>query len=156
MAGEAHDIELINTLICSIEGAQVMLPDIAIAEIVEFQPTAAASDDVPTWYLGKLVWRGLDVPVISLEAMDHDAFFTQGSMLKIIIINATENRERLPYWGFVSQETPRMMRINRESIAGDPNAMLGHVEAIRAEVYGDPVMLPDLTKIEQQILALLG
>lgn len=143
-------VEMINTLICSIEGRQVMLPDVAIAEIVDFQQTSS-DDDAPTWYLGNLLWRGLQVPVISLEALDHDSFFTQSSSLKIIVVNGVAQRDKLPYWGFVSQETPRMMRLNQESLVRDNEAELGQVEAMRAEVYGEAVLLPDLDRIEQAI-----
>lgn len=141
-------------LLVPIEDCQLILPDAAVAEIVEFQPTEAASDALPTWYLGRLRWRGLDVPLVSLEGINHNAFFTRSRNLKIIIMHGLAQRDRLPFWAFVAMETPRMSRIEQERLQPMEQEELRQVEKMWCAIDGEPVMIPDLAKIEQQIVAL--
>lgn len=144
-------------LAVNIHGSQIVLPGAAIAEIIDFQPTQAVSDDAPTWYLGTLNWRGLTLPLVSLEGMNHNAFFTQARSLKIIVMHCATARNKMLHWGFVAMETPRMLRIDAERLHlaegdGDFNA----VTAMWANLDGETVMLPDLQRIEQEIVNVLA
>lgn len=144
-------------LIATIQDCQLLLPDAAVAEIIEFQQVEPESDDMPTWYLGKLPWRGYQVPLISLENLNHDAFFTQGNKLKIIVLHSASHRDKMPYWGFVSLATPSMNRINKSSLSKYEVDELHAMEKIWAVMDEDehPAMIPDMEKIEQQIVKLL-
>lgn len=150
MSEQTSQIENLGTLLFSIEGGQVMLPDIAVAEIIEFRNLEAPEGDAPVWYLGKIEWRGLNIPIISLEAMNHGSFFTHSNRLKIIVINSLTKQE-FGYWGFVTLETPKMQRINSDSIVADQSVELGEVQLMAAELMGEPVILPDLEAIEKNI-----
>lgn len=150
MSEQISQTENLGTLLFSIEGGQIMLPDIAVAEIIEFKDVEAGDEDVPVWYLGKIEWRGLNIPVISLEALNHGSFFTHSNRLKIIVINSFTKRE-FGYWGFVTLETPKMQRINSDSIVADQSVELGEVQLMAAEYMGEPVILPDLETIEKNI-----
>ncbi len=151
---EQAAVENLTILQCNIEGGQVILPDISVAEIVNYLSTEA-DDDAPTWYLGKLPWRSTQVPVISLEALNSDSFFSHSNDLKIIIVNGMSAQKKLPYWGFVVEEAPKMQRISPDSLVIDNEAELGEAELMRAELVGEPVIIPDLDKIEKQIKKLL-
>lgn len=145
----------LNALFSTIESGRLVIPDALIAEIVDFQPTHAESDDVPTWYLGKLPWRGIFIPLISLEAMNSDSFFRQSRLLKIIVIHGVYHREKVPYWAYVSSETPRMQRVLKDSISIDEDAAIGAVEKMKAQLAGEAIMIPDIHKIEKEIASLL-
>jgi hypothetical protein len=72
--------------------------------------------------------------------------------LKIIVINGLAGSE-LRYWAFVTLETPKMQRINSDSIVADNTAELGEAQLMAAELMGEPVIIPDLVKIEKNILS---
>lgn len=151
-----HNNDVMVVLAANIHGSQILLPGASIAEIIDFQTTDTSSDDAPTWFLGNLNWRGLEVPLVSLEGMNHNAFFTQARSLKIIIMHAFTARDQMLYWGFVAMETPRMLRIDAQRLQaevgdGDLNA----VTAMWANLDGETVMLPDLARIEQEIAQVL-
>ena len=153
---EPAAVESINALFSVIESGRVVMPDALIAEIVDFQPTHAENDDVPTWYLGRLPWRGMFIPLISLEALNNDSFFRQGRTLKIIVIHGVYHRDKLPYWAYVVLETPRMNRLPKDALQFDEEASPGVVERMHARFGGDGVIVPDIAKIELEITALLG
>lgn len=147
--------ETMMVLLIPIEDCQLLLPDAAVAEIVDFQQTEAESDDVPTWYLGKMQWRGLDVPLISLEGLNHDAFFTRDGSLKIIIMHSSSQRGKMPFWAFVTTETPRMSRINKGRLDPYDHDELRSMEKMWVAIDDEPAMIPDMEKIEQAIADLL-
>lgn len=150
-----QSVENLTVLTVNIHGSQMVLPDAAIAEIIDFQPTHAETDDMPTWYLGTLPWRGLQIPLVSLEGMNHDAFFTQSRSLKIIVMHGFTQVGQMPYWAFVAMETPRMQRIDRNRLQpADGDSDINAVTAMWATLDGETVMLPDLHVIEQQLLQL--
>jgi chemosensory pili system protein ChpC len=109
---------------------------------------------VPTWYLGKLPWRGILIPLVSLEAMNNGDFFRQGRQLKIIVIHGVYNREALPYWAFVTSETPKMMRVMKDALQPEESTG-GEVEKMRAQWNGEKVILPDITAIESMLRGLI-
>lgn len=147
--------ESVNALFSTIESGRMVIPDALIAEIVDFQPTHAESDDVPTWYLGRLPWRGIYIPLISLEALNSNSFFRHSRMLKIIVIHGVFNREKLPYWAYVALETPRMQRVAKDAMQPhEDEAGLGAVEKMKVHYAGDTVIIPDIGKIEQEIVSL--
>lgn len=146
--------EFVNALFSVIESGRVVMPDAVIAEIVDFQATHPESDDVPTWYLGRLPWRGMFIPLISLEALNNDSFFRQGRSLKIIVIHGVYNRKTLPYWSYVALETPRMQRLPQDALQVDEQAVLGMVERMHAQFGGEDVIVPDIAKIEHEIMTL--
>jgi chemosensory pili system protein ChpC len=152
MAEEKLQTENLGTLLFNIEGGQIMLPDIAVAEIIEFREVVSPEGEVPVWFLGHIEWRGLTIPVVSFEAMNHGSFFTHSNRLKIIVINGLAGSE-LRYWAFVTLETPKMQRINSDSIVADNTAELGEAQLMAAELMGEPVIIPDLVKIEKNILS---
>lgn len=148
--------DTVNALFSMIESGRLIIPDALIAEIVDFQSTHAESDDVPTWYLGQLPWRGIFIPLISLEALNNDSFFRQSRLLKIIVIHGAYNRDKLPYWAYVALETPKMQRIQKDSLQLDEASVLGVVEKMKAELAGELLMIPDIEKIEEEIVGLLN
>lgn len=140
------DVEQLATLLFYIENAQVMLPDIAVAEIIEYRELEAI-EDAPDWLLGNMAWRGLTVPVIALETLNQGDALTLQSSSKIIVLNSASD-VGFRYWAFVAKETPKLQRIAHDSIVNDPDAELGEAQLMAAELYGEPIMIADLEKIE--------
>ncbi|MCK5880415.1 MAG: chemotaxis protein CheW [Sinobacterium sp.] len=157
MAEQTSDTKKLPTLLFNIEGSQVLLPDIAIAEIIEYQVISnVESDDIPDWWLGQLTWRGLQVPLISLESMNHGAFFTKKPALKIIVVNALNAlKDKGGYWAFVALDTPKLQRIQSDSLVASDDATVGDVTLMQAELEGEEVLILDMAKIESEIERLL-
>ncbi len=153
---EKRAVDILTVLLSNIEGGKVIMPDVMIAEIVDFQATTTETDDVPTWYLGNMKWRDIDVPLVSLEALNNDSFFTQSRSLKIIVLHGSSYRDKMPYWAFVALETPRMLRVGAKEITKIDNVEIGNVEIMHAELLGDAVIVPDVEKIEKAIVGQLG
>ena len=157
MSEQIIDQQILPTLLFNIEGAQVLLPDIAVAEIIDYQLVSNVDlDEAPDWWLGQLTWRGLQVPLISLESINHGAFFTKKPALKIIIVNALNAlKDTTAYWAFVALDTPKLQRIQRESLVLSDESSEGYVTLMQAELVGEDVIIPDMEKIETELATLL-
>ncbi len=153
---EKKPVEKLTVLAAAIEGVRVLFPDVMVAEIVDFQSLVSEDEETPTWYLGKLPWREITVPLISLEAMNSDSFFRKKPDLKIVVVHSAYLREQMPYWSFVVNETPRMLRLNRADVHHADTGEKGKIEAMHAEISGDLFLVPDAVKIEKNIVDWLG
>ena len=117
----------------NIHGAALLLPSAMIAEIVDYQTTTPEQEDAPSWSLGLLAWRGIEIPLISLENINHNAFFTQSPQLKIVVVHGVAQHDALPFWAFVSMDTPKMIRVTEDdlSIADDDEEQEDAIGAMR-------------------------
>ncbi len=142
------------TLLIPIEGSHLILPNVSVAEILDFE-SPSAKDDVPTWYLGWLHWRTTRVPVISFEALNDQPFKSNTNDAKIAIINGISDNELLPFWGIVTRGAPRLMRVTSQEIVEDRETSAGPAEQMLVSVHGEPATIPDITWIEQQVLKVM-
>lgn len=147
-----NDVQDVSTLLIPVAGKTLLLPNVSVAEILEFNEPIPQSD-VPTWYLGDISWRTLQIPLISFESVNEQAYSNRGSNSKIAILNGIVDNPRLPFWGIVTQGTPRQMRITAQEIVKDDNASNGPAESMSVVVNGEAARIPDLDFIEKQLLA---
>ncbi|NRB37783.1 MAG: chemotaxis protein CheW [Pseudomonadales bacterium] len=151
-ANVSRQQEVVNSLLFQMHNSLLVLPDTAIAEIVEYPSSVDEDEGQESWYIGKMAWRNISVPLISFDRMNgvdipHEAY-------KVVVVNAVHNRDQMLYWAFVIAQAPRMQHINNESLAVIRDAELGDVTVMQAELLGEEVVLPDLQKIEDKIQAL--
>ena len=83
----SNDVQDVSTLLIPVEGKTLLLPNVAVAEILEYSHPVA-QPDVPTWYLGNIEWRTLQVPLISFESVNEQTFSNRADRtVKIAIMN---------------------------------------------------------------------
>ena len=144
--------------ILSLHGERVILPNTAVAEIIPyFEPDAlseALSKSAPEWLLGMIAWRGLSVPLISMETIFGGKYEQPGKRSSIAVINAVDSAAGVPYFAIVTQGIPRLLQVGADTLnvideTGDDNkAIACHV------VYdGDVAVIPDMDEIEAMIKA---
>jgi len=148
----SNEVQDVPTLLIPVAGKTLLLPNVSLAEILEFSEPVP-QPDVPTWYLGNIPWRTLQIPLISFEAVNEQVFSNRASNAKIAILNGLVDNPRLPFWGIVTQGTPRQMRISSQEIVKDDSENRGPAEFMSVVVNGEAARIPDLDYIEKQLLA---
>ena len=143
--------EIISSFYLPILGRKLLLPNVSVAEVVEFQAPEPASDDVPDYYLGKVRWRGLMLPLLSFELANGESY-EQASTARIAVINSIdESNEQLPFFAFVTQGIPRLVKITEEAIDAIKSD-LGDAEAARGRVDGEEASIPNLNYLESLVV----
>lgn len=147
-------INQIATLLIPVSGKLLVLPNVSVAEVIPWrEPTR--EEDVPNWYLGRIQWRAVEVPVVSFEAINDEPFATQGRNRRIAILNNVTGDSSLPFCGIVTEGLPRLMRVMSDEIVEDADALRGPAETLRVFVSGERAAIPDVGYLQQKVLELL-
>jgi chemosensory pili system protein ChpC len=154
LSGIAVNDNELATLLLPVFGKQLVLPNVTVAEIIPYVE-AQAEADVPGWYLGRFSWRNISVPLVSFEAINAEAFTSQGKTRRIAVLNGIVDGEKLPFCGIVTQGSPRLMRVMPDEVANDESGHTGPAELATVLISGEPAVIPDIDFIQQQLLALL-
>ena len=85
-----HRTSQLTGLLLPLADRHLVLPNVAIAELIDFQRGEPASD-APPWYLRQVTWRDQQLPLISFEAVCGEAAVT-GERSRIVVLNALGSR----------------------------------------------------------------
>jgi chemosensory pili system protein ChpC len=96
----------------------VIVPSIAIAEVVNYSGIVDSSQDDREWQLGNVMWRGLEVPLISLDAMNEGASHAHENLndARVIILNCDPQLAGVNYIGCLSHGLPHLTMLSRDNI----------------------------------------
>jgi len=143
----------IASQILYLHGEQVILPNTAVAEIIPYIVPDALSDAIgknaPDWLLGIIAWRGITVPLISIETIFGSRYEQQSKRSSIAIINAVGEAAGVPYFAMVTQGIPRLLQVSATTLSsidetGDENKAI----ACHVVFDGDVAIIPDMDEIE--------
>ena len=148
-----ESISILSSLYLPIIGGSLVLPNVSVAEIVDYQ-TPEAISDTPEWFLGNIKWRGVTLPVISYERLNDTPLPDDLSNTRIAVINTIgKDHETLPFFAIVTQGIPRQTKIDQENIKEvEEGASLGPVDLMKVVIMGDEAIIPNVEYIEKMIL----
>lgn len=148
---EDQQVREIASLLIPLQGCQLLLPNVSVAEIVPIAQVRSG-EDAPAWYLGSCMWREQRVPLISYEVLNGDAKPAMQSRARLAVLNSTGISEELPFLALVTQGLPRLARVNEEEIAAHDVEELKPFEAMQVSWAGEEAVIPDIARMEQAIL----
>lgn len=123
---------------------QLLLPNSSVAEIIGYtEPEVAGSD----WYDGKISWRGVMVPVVSIEKMCQSQSVEPGPRSRIAIIYNLDGGDDLPYFGIILQDIPRAYLAEEERLIQSMEQLECEFLSTRADALMDQLYIPDLESI---------
>jgi len=150
----ASSAQAIKCVILTLRSENVMIPNAAIAEIISARDTSDV-ENTPDWYVGKMPWRGVDVPLVSFEAaVGHEA---KGLNLntQIAVLYAVSKDAKYPYVGLVISGVPHVSSFSKDQIITDPDSLLeaeSHpMVAQKTRINGAAVSILDIDAIESMV-----
>ncbi len=143
------------TFLMPVTKRYLLLPNVTVAEIIHHR-APAQPDDMPTWFLGNLEWRGQSVPMVSFEALNEEPFQADGRRQNIAVLNGITNPDKLPFLAVLTQGAPRLMRLTPDEISSDDDAQdrKGPAELMVVSANGETASIPDLNFIENCVIDL--
>ncbi len=134
----------------SIAGARLVLPIVNVADILgpmPLQRPKRAAD----WFLGTLTWRGMEVPILSFEALDRMA--APSGFSSIVLLNVLSSGGG--FYGLVVQQEPTVIKLRLSGLEDltDIQDRLGPMDAQAVRWQGEMLLIPDLDAIEKVLLA---
>ncbi|WP_206859925.1 chemotaxis protein CheW [Lysobacter changpingensis] len=141
----------IRGVLIQVAGGRLLLPNATIAEVLSYaEPDAVA--DAPDWLLGRIRWRGWQLPLLAFGRFSGLANERGGLGSKVIVLRALGGNPRAPYFALLTQGFPRLVTVSRDAlvVVDDHNPLPNGVQA-RVLLNEDAAFLPDLGAIETQI-----
>jgi len=150
---QKKEITDISSMLLLLEDRYLLLPGVAVAEIVTFVPPESEdNEETPFWFLGHIYWRNQRLPLISYEAMLTGGNPNISSRCRIAVMNNTGLSHQLTFFALLLQATPRLLRLAPEDIAVNDEKMIGLGEKMHVQVVGEEAIVPDITFMEQNII----
>ena len=141
----------VASLLIPMVGRPMLLPNVAVAEIVPWEEPEK-QDNAPEWFLGNVSWRGVDVPLVSLELMNDTDVDEAYSGHRIAVLNGVGGTKK-EFYAVSVQGLPRLIRVFGEEVSGD-EPLSEPAYDMNVLVSGERAMIPDLDYVEKQIESL--
>lgn len=142
--------EQIASLLIPMLGRPLLVPNVTVAEIVNWREVTPAADS-PAWLLGHANWRGTRLPVISIERMNNPEAEDADSGQRLVVINS-QRPLNIPFYGICVQGIPRLARVFPEEL-GELDTDLSADDAydMMVMVSGERAVIPALEVIESHL-----
>ena len=113
--------------------------------------------DAPDWLLGRMRWRGWQLPLVSFSRFAGLAEDHGGLGSKVIVLKALGGDAKHPFFALLTQGFPRLVTVTEGSLVPDSDEA-GVPEGVLARVRlnEDDALLPDLTALEEKIAEALA
>lgn len=130
-------------------GRQLLLPNVSLAEVVDYSPDINSNADAPAWLAGYLDWRGLKLPVISYDAVNGGPLAQPANRRgRVVILNSiVEEHRNQPFIALMTQGIPSQNRINQSQIQR-LDSPAGVADLMEVEVDGERAWIPNLEYLE--------
>jgi chemosensory pili system protein ChpC len=144
----SHDI---RGVLIQVAGARLLLPNATIAEVLSFADPDPV-DNAPHWLLGRIRWRGWQLPLISFARLSGIAEERGGLGSKVIVLKALGGNAKSPFFAVLTQGFPRLVTVSRSALAAEEDgASLPPGVLARVMLNEDAALLPDLEQLESLI-----
>ena len=142
--------EELKCILLTLQSENVIVPNAAVAEIIPSRDVQAI-DNAPVWMLGKMSWRGFDVPLVSFEAAADESGNVTTSTQIAILYSLNEGSET-PYIGLAISGVPHVSFFSRDQISADPSAIEDHPMVVqKIRVNGASASILDIQSMENMV-----
>ena len=138
----------IRGVLIQVAGARLLLPNATIAEVLSFADPEPVAD-APDWLLGKIRWRGWQLPLVAFSRLAGIADEKGGLGSKVIVLKALGGDPKAPFFAVLTQGFPRLVTVSRNAlVAGDEGEAVPTGVRARVMLNEDAALLPDLEQVE--------
>lgn len=145
--GSADDI---RGVLIQLAGARLLLPNATIAEVLSYAEPDAV-EGTPDWLLGRIRWRGWQLPLIAFAQLAGITTERGGLGSKVVVLKSLAG-SKTPYFAVLTQGFPRLVTVSRTALMVDTsNADLPDTILARVRLNQDDAFVPDLERVEKMI-----
>lgn len=139
-------VKAVRCMLLPLSSLRLVIPNSGVAEIIGFSdptPVPNTSD----WFLGIVIWRGVSIPVISVEEMCEIDTIHANPRARIGIIYNPEKDPDLPYVGIYMQDIPRAYLAESDKMEVGSDDGLSEYLLSRVDEDHQARVIPDLDRI---------
>ncbi|MGB3595624.1 MAG: chemotaxis protein CheW [Pseudomonas neustonica] len=144
-------LESLNGLIIPLAGKPLLLPNVAVAELVAYRLSQSASSG-PEWFLGWTLWRDQQVPMVDLDnLLAEGAEPAAGAEPRTLILNALDGVTNLRFIGVRVWGIPRARRLTREEVEKVGEGSRYVLQRVQVAEEAGELLIPNLSAVEQAL-----
>ena len=147
--------QIIRGVLIQVADARLLLPNATIAEVLSYADPDRV-ENAPDWLLGRIRWRGWQLPLVSFSRFTGIADEQGGLGSKVIVLKALGGDQKHPFFALLTQGFPRLVTISDSSLVEDPEAPLGEAVASAVRFQDEEALVPDMDDIERRLQAALA
>ena len=153
--------DVLPCLLLPLISQKIVLPTSAVAEVIAYEKPENVAD-IPSWLLGILVWRGVHVPLVNLERMEHflswnkkteEVGIAENHLYSIAILNRidkkvsqkTEDTYQYPFFAILLKGVPKLYRLAKDGVKLISQQETDKRFLLQARVQSDDVFVPNLS-----------
>jgi chemosensory pili system protein ChpC len=147
---------IIRGVLIQVADARLLLPNATIAEVLSYADPEPVAD-APDWLLGRIRWRGWQLPLVSFSRFTGIADERGGLGSKVIVLKALGGDTKHPFFALLTQGFPRLVTVTEAALtseSGDATVPEGVLARVR--LNEDDALLPDLAALEERITEALA
>jgi len=140
----------LNCLLLPLSDRILLLPSAAVAEVIRYPGKPEPVNNAPAWLLGRINWRGLELPLVSFEAASGKLLPSQGRQMAVL--NLSSGQGALKFYALLLQGFPRPLRVDEQLPCSDAPLLPLELSAVSL-ANGKIGKIPNLPALEQQLLS---
>ena len=142
---------IIRGVLIQVTDARLLLPNATIAEVLSFA-SPDAMENAPDWMLGKIRWRGWQLPLVAFSRFAGIAEEDGGLGSKVVVLKNLGGDAKRPFFALLTQGFPRLVTVTEAALASDSDdAAVPEGVLARVRLNEDDALLPDLVALEERI-----
>jgi chemosensory pili system protein ChpC len=131
---------------------KVLFPNTLVAEVIAYEEPVKFENS-PDWLLGKVHWRGWNIPLVSYSGMVHGEVEELGPQTRIAVIKGIHHTDELPYVAIINSGVPRLQTITQGDLQAHETTEQDHpAMAFRVTIHDELAEIPDMEEIETRVL----
>jgi chemosensory pili system protein ChpC len=145
-------VESVRSLWVPLDGMNLLVPNVAIAEVINYQPLDLIQDG-PEWLLGSLRWRDQQLPVVSLESLFGFDLPQSERGTRISVVNSVKAGSPLSFYAMVTAGIPRLISADADALGDSLLASRNLPDTVAdvVQIGNEEALIPNLETIEQSI-----
>ncbi len=145
-------VESVRSLWVPLDGVNLLVPNVAIAEVINYQPLDLIQDG-PAWLLGAMRWRDQALPVVSMESLCGFGLPQSERGARISVLNSVKRGSGLSFYAIVTAGIPRLMNADGDVLGQSllASRSLPDTVADCVQIGNEEALIPDLEIIQTMI-----
>jgi chemosensory pili system protein ChpC len=144
---EENESQPIRCLVIPADPGFLVVPSAAVAEVV---PLAIDGEQSYERLLGHMEWRGLTVPVYSMEALRGEAVPDFGKRSKACVFYPWKGADNKQFFAIATRYDPRPRTLTSEDIAATDEPEDNDFVSASFRYDGEQALVPNLKAIANQ------
>ncbi|MEO5962825.1 MAG: chemotaxis protein CheW [Thermomonas sp.] len=143
---------IIRGVLIQVADAKLLLPNATIAEVLSYADPEPVTD-APDWLLGRIRWRGWQLPLVAFSRFTGMASNEQGGLgSKVIVLKALGGDAKRPFFAVLTQGFPRLVTVTDTALESNTSdEMVPEGVLAKVRLNEDDALVPDLATLETRI-----